>query len=275
MHKAAVIVAGALAMAIAMPAQGPARRGPGAGPMGRGMGVVGGWPAASRTPVTGAPYSAVQVVQIDHPLADGNKIQRQQESRVWRDGQGRERIERTPANAPAGQAKTSITIFDPAAGFAYMLNPANQTAIKWPMHPPRAGAQGPGPRAARGRGPGAAAEAKEEDLGTQTIEGAPATGERTTRTIPAGAIGNQEPIQMVHEVWTSTTLKVPVLIKSSDPRSGNTTIQLTKITLGEPDPALFQVPQNYTVTERQGGPGGMGAGMGRGMGGGMGRNPRN
>ncbi len=46
----------------------------------------------------------------------------------------------------------------------------------------------------------------------------------------------------------STALKVPVLIKTTDPRFGNTTMQLTNVVQAEPDPTLFQVPPDYTVT---------------------------
>src|SRR5262249_25622544 len=87
--------------------------------------------------------------------------------------------------------------------------------------------------------------------------GIAATGTRTTRTIPVGAIGNTQAIQVVREVWTSQDLKVPVMIKSSDPRFGDTTMQLTNIQQTNPDPSLFQVPANYTVQSfsdrRQGG----------------------
>jgi hypothetical protein len=75
-----------------------------------------------------------------------------------------------------------------------------------------------------------------------------------TRTIPAGQIGNSQPIETVHETWMSDDLKVPVLVKTTDPRTGTTTTQLTNINRSEPDPALFQVPSDYTVRKGPGGP---------------------
>jgi hypothetical protein len=96
------------------------------------------------------------------------------------------------------------------------------------------------------------AQIQTENLGTQAINGVAATGTRRTETIAAGAIGNQQPIQVVRETWISADLKVPVSIKSSDPRFGTTAMQLTNITQTEPDPSLFVVPSNYTVTERTG-----------------------
>jgi hypothetical protein len=73
-----------------------------------------------------------------------------------------------------------------------------------------------------------------------------------TETIPAGGIGNQQPIQVVRETWVSTALHVPVLIKTSDPRFGVTSMQLSNVTMGEPDPSLFQPPADYTLAGGRG-----------------------
>jgi hypothetical protein len=87
-----------------------------------------------------------------------------------------------------------------------------------------------------------------EDLGKQTIEGVECTGTRTTVTIAAGAIGNDQPIQIVSERWYSADLQEVVLSTNSDPRMGKTTYRLTNISRNEPAPSLFQVPAGYTVT---------------------------
>ncbi len=91
-----------------------------------------------------------------------------------------------------------------------------------------------------------------ESLGTQTMEGVQATGKRTTYTIPAGQIGNEQPIQIVTERWYSPALRTVVMNKRSDPRVGVTTYRLTNISLAEPSPDLFQVPADYTVTDSPG-----------------------
>ena len=86
-----------------------------------------------------------------------------------------------------------------------------------------------------------------ESLGQQTIEGVLATGTRTTIVMPAGAIGNERPITIVSEEWTSTDLKVLVMTKHSDPRVGETTYRLTGIDRTEPNPSLFELPAGTTV----------------------------
>jgi hypothetical protein len=86
-------------------------------------------------------------------------------------------------------------------------------------------------------------ETAREDLGQQTIEGVTATGTRTTTVIPAGAIGNEQPIKIMSEEWTSSELQVLVLTKHSDPRTGETTYRLTGINRTEPAKSLFEMPE--------------------------------
>ncbi len=88
-----------------------------------------------------------------------------------------------------------------------------------------------------------------EDLGTQTMQGVQVTGTRTTRTIPAGEIGNDAPITVVTEVWTSPDLKTIIYSKRSDPRMGEQTFQLTNIDRSEPDASLFTVPADFKVVD--------------------------
>jgi hypothetical protein len=81
------------------------------------------------------------------------------------------------------------------------------------------------------------------------MEGVQVTGVRTTRTIAVGIIGNDRPIAIVTEVWTSPELKTIVLSKRNDPRMGEQTFKLTNIQRGEPDASLFVVPSDFKVTE--------------------------
>ncbi len=89
--------------------------------------------------------------------------------------------------------------------------------------------------------------ATKEDLGEHVVEGVTAKGIRTTTVIPAGAIGNEQPITVTSEEWLSPDLKVLVMTKHADPRSGETTYRLTDITRGEPDASLFELPAGVTI----------------------------
>ncbi len=231
---------------------------PGPGPRGFGMGG-GRWDMMGmgmRQTVTGAPYSAVESVQEQQVLPGGNSIEHQNQSKVYRDSQGRVRIEHTiqpPPGAANATARTEITIFDPVAGSFSVLNAQKMTAIKSTL--PSTNMAERHPNAIGRRESRLGAQTTKENLGTQTIAGVAATGTRTTETIPAGAIGNQQAIQVVREVWISNDLKVPVMIKTTDPRFGTRTMQLTNLVQAEPDASLFQVPSNYSVETRTGGPG--------------------
>jgi hypothetical protein len=97
--------------------------------------------------------------------------------------------------------------------------------------------------------PGANNNEVKEELGKQTIEGVEAEGTRTTITIPAGEIGNERAIEIVSERWYSPELELVVMIRHSDPRTGETTYKLTNINRAEPAKSLFEVPAGYTVTE--------------------------
>jgi hypothetical protein len=92
----------------------------------------------------------------------------------------------------------------------------------------------------------------QEKLGTQSMEGVLADGTRTTRTFPVGSQGNDRPISVVSEMWMSPELKVMILSKTSDPRSGDHIQKLTNIITGEPSATLFQPPPEYTVVDESG-----------------------
>ena len=93
------------------------------------------------------------------------------------------------------------------------------------------------------------AQASTEDLGSQSMEGVLVNGVRTTHTIPAGQIGNERPIAIVSEIWTSPDLKTVVFSKRTDPRMGEQTFRLTNIVRAEPDPSLFTVPPDFKIVE--------------------------
>ncbi len=215
--------------------------------------------------VTGAPYSAVEVVTHQQVLAGGDTIQRQEQINVYRDSQGRVRREAT-GTGPDGQPHTRVTIFDPVAGTITVLDAQDKTAFtrpaKFPSASTTAGTTSPQTSGTASRTGESEANVKRETLATQSIHGLMASGTRVTRTIPAGTIGNSQPLQTVRETWMSDDLKVPLKTTITDPRMGTMTMEVTSINRSQPDPSLFQVPSDYTVKQGPGGrgPGGWGPG---------------
>lgn len=231
--------------------------------------------------VSGAPYSATITNESVQTLADGTHITQSSSGTTSRDSQGRTRQDAPlPAlgNLSATDAPHLVFLQDPVAGASYTLNLTEKTAWKGPAPPPGAGAPGmmlstntffvhsasgaplpptpPPPdapaastmliqkRLAESEG-----DVTTENLGSQTMEGVQVTGVRTTQTIAVGKIGNDRPITIVTEVWTSPELKMIVLSKRNDPRMGEQTFKLTNIQRGEPDPSLFVVPADFKITE--------------------------
>ena len=96
-----------------------------------------------------------------------------------------------------------------------------------------------------------------EDLGEQVLEGLLVHGTRMKDTIPAGAMGNERPIEIVTERWFSKDIDAMVLERFSDPRVGETVYRLVNVVRGDPSPALFEVPQDYSLAADEGPRGGV------------------
>ena len=232
----------------------------------------------STAPVKSAPYSATINNESIQTLADGNRIVQTSTGTVLRDSQGRTRQDAAlPAigNLSAASATHLVFIQDPVAGTSYTLNLTDKTAWKNPTLAAGKGAPGasvgsgtffihteggmpplppPPPMLAETKrlAGDEQTEANTESLGSQTMEGVAVNGVRTARTIPAGQVGNDRPISIVTEVWTSTDLKTIVSSKRNDPRIGEQTFRLTNIVRAEPDPSLFAVPSDFKIID--GGP---------------------
>lgn len=223
--------------------------------------------------VTGAPYTATAVTESTQTLADGNRIVDKNSSFYARDSQGRTRREMTLHRIGTLDVNSPKTYFinDPVTHTQYVVTGNEATKIvksegTWNQGLPivttrRIEQNGVvstietkrslSEKTPAGKWEEVSKEVKREDLGTQVIEGVSAEGRRETVTIPAGQIGNERPIEIVSEIWTSPELHTVVLRKHSDPRVGETVFRLTDIKRGEPDAALFQPPPGAKIKSEQ------------------------
>jgi hypothetical protein len=234
--------------------------------------------------VRGAPYFAELVIESVQQLPDGNRIVNRTTGRVYRDSEGRTRREEDRAPGQVGSIaisdpvagtsfsldpasktawKSGLTVFDPLPrvvppagtdpaeverkrrieGYIAAVQPRPVPA---PPPPPPAPVPGE-PSGMIQRSASPRWEEKTEKLPARTIEGVRAEGTRTSRTIMAGAIGNEQPIVSVTEEWVSPELQILVLTRTSDPRTGESTYRLLNITRSEPNRSWFEVPGDYTV----------------------------
>ena len=271
----ALLVGASTVRAQEPPGPPPPPEGPGVpdGPVGPRMELLGFAEMHPGKVVSGAPYTATAETETKQTLADGNTIDRKVQSTIYRDSQGRTRRETTFTGAgpltTSGQPRSIIMINDPVASTAYVLHPDKKKAEQLPG-PPNGGNRTNNMQSkfeARMQEELADGTLKKEDLGTQSINGVQAQGTRYTRTIPAGQMGNANPILIVTEQWYSPDLQIIVKSTRSDPRFGQTTYTLVNIQKTEPAASLFTVPSDYTVTQAKmrphgrhaGGPGAPGA----------------
>jgi hypothetical protein len=222
--------------------------------------------------VKNAPYTATATTQTTQTLADGSHIVNTTTALLARDSEGRTRREENfpkVGNLQTNASKTVI-ISDPGTRGRYISvggDDAEATTISTdsvetsmsnvtvrkiggPVGTETIRVMDGMPGGVAMHKPGitgdtsgeGSSNVQHESLGTQVIEGVSAEGVRDTRTIPAGAIGNEKPIAITTETWTSPDLQVVVLSKRNDPRFGETLYKLTDITRNEPDPSLFEMP---------------------------------
>ena len=234
--------------------------------------------------VPNAPYQAEAVTESVMTLADGNRIVKRTTTRVYRDSAGRTRKETLGPDGqvvsvfisdPAGRSSYSI---DPASGTATrtavayaVAHTTGDAAGATVSHAGVSGGTATWTVTASGdpkvqeqqksvivtagqsgvlkvvEGFNLAKDVVKEELGEQTIEGVLATGTRTTSTIPAGVLDNEQPIRIVSEEWFSQDLQVLVMTKHSDPRVGDTTYRLTNISRTEPAKSLFELPAGISI----------------------------
>lgn len=199
-------------------------------------------------PVTGRPLSADEVRRTTQILADGTKIENSETDHFYRDGLGRMRTE----------TATGAVIYDPIAGYTYDLTARNKTYTRSSISPNATvtiAAQAhqssvssyTGTPRSQHKSDRHGVEGVEEDYGPVTLNGIAVKGARVTVTIPAGTVGNDRELKSVNERWFSDDLKLLIKSSNTDPRFGTTTYELTNIVQLPPDPALFQVPPDYTL----------------------------
>ena len=207
----------------------------------------------------GEPFSGLRTGQAGRNFVDGNRIDRGTSEQLYRDGQGRTRVERAiPApmqanNAPA--ERLQVIINDPVSGDRIELLTATKKAIIFhgdasPALPPPAAAPGVFVTFARhlytANDPG---WSKAIPLGEKSFDGVRATGQRRQYTIPVGEISNEKPIVLTVDQWYSPELSLIVSKSATSSLGGEFSNQVENIVHREPDPSLFLIPSDYTRIE--------------------------
>jgi hypothetical protein len=237
--------------------------------------------ASMMTPVTGTPYQATKVTKSVQTLSDGTVITHETRGLIARDGDGRVRedlyqigfgqvdgheqdrsLESSTVGDPVSHTilfwtgqdtKIAMQMQLPNLNMAAGQRPGMDVMLSAPPPPPPPPSSPSGAVRPGNLPPGAAgtpADAVHTDsLGQQSLDGMMVTGKRITTTIPLGKIGNDRPIQIVHEEWRSPELKILVRTVDSDPRTGTQTMDLEGVERIDPKESLFHAPAGYKVQD--------------------------
>lgn len=198
-------------------------------------------------PVSGKPFSGTDSVDWTRVLEDGSAVARHHDAKLARDSQGRiyrENVTGVPANSGQKSHVFEILIMDPVAHTRTTCEVAarhcNITSYNAPASIPAkpVGTFGNDQRSV-----------SRENIGNDNISGLDVIGTRETLTIAARVEGNSQPLTIIEEAWYSPELEVNLSISRKDPREGTVVVHVVDLSRSEPDPALFQVPENYSVSD--------------------------
>jgi hypothetical protein len=204
------------------------------------------------TPVPNVPLTAVAELESTQVLDDGSSVGKKTFNNIARDSQGRiynERRSMVPATSNATPELISFHIFDPTTRLNTFLNPdthlAHQTVFQErALAQAMTASQGQGSVVAVNR-----AGYQEQDLGTESMENVVVHGTRKTRTVSAASSGTGKPVIVADEYWYSDELRLNMLVKHDDPRTGLQTVTITKVDRSEPPAATFEIPADYKIVD--------------------------
>ena len=233
-------------------------------------------PRSAPLTIVGAPFSADESQQFVQTLANGVHITNSFPGpKIYRDSQGRTRIEmpaiRMPnpdaSNTPASRELLEVQIHDSVAGVYYVLDPVNKVVhrLQAPARsqPGRFSVPSASSNSRITNVPIAVTQAlpaavpkppqvRKESLGSRDFHGVLADGERQITTYETGSQGNDAPFDVVTEIWTSPQLKLRIMSKTMDPRTGDSIFELKNLSADEPDPSLFIPPPDYRLVDETG-----------------------
>lgn len=178
---------------------------------------------------------------------------------VARNSQGRVRLDRivgkahmeTGPDAGSDIEMHTILICEPGQHRIIQLDNANRAATVRPLKllAVRSGATAV-PFCRVPSSPKTSANMSIEGLGHRTIEGFDAIGWRITSQASVAEATAEATMQHIHETWCSEDLGAILLSVDGGAEDGpSLQIAMTQIQRTEPDPSLFDIPPDYTVSD--------------------------
>ena len=208
-------------------------------------------------PKPNAPFTATLHTEWIRSLPGSGTMTVENNRRISRDSSGRIYQERwilVPKNGKFKSQMNAIQISNPIEHTAYTCMMDDKKICRLVTYTPSASGvydlqsiQGPPP------GPLAdhSGYSTRVDLGHQTFVGVDTVGTRETVTVKPGTFGNDQEVTMSREYWYTSELAVNLVSKRSDPRFGTQEFRVTELNRAEPDGALFELPEGFTVVDQR------------------------
>jgi len=178
-------------------------------------------------------------------LEEAQNVKRVYEERIGESGNREVGFRAAPLSDEEKQ-KAEAAVSAKAARSAGSTDAQSRTAA---VEQERAAAAGAGMRGGGGGNRAIIRRGPDTPLEHKVLDGIAVEGRSTKTVIPAGQVGNEQPLTVFDEQWSSTDLNVLVMTRHVDPRTGESSYRLTNVTRAEPDASLFMVPADYTVKD--------------------------
>ena len=198
-----------------------------------------------------APFTLSLATESVRPLgADGNTVTFHNRRTIARDRSGRI-FEQRVYLVPPGQEKYStpnwLQMADPAQHTLYNCSVATHVCHLLPYSP------GPttAPSLDDASESSAAGVVRRHGLGRDILDGVEVEGVRVTTVLNKGIVGNAQPITVEREFWYSPELGINLKSTTTDPRFGTQRFTVTRLSREEPDAALWQLPEGYSVLDER------------------------
>ena len=199
------------------------------------------------TPIPKAPFSGTILAETTMNLSTSSVATFETIRAVGRDSKGRIYNEYR-SFLPAGSKETpgimTVHLYDPRTRISTVINHINRTYRTGTVeHPPETVSAAI--RYARAASSGSTAE----DLGNRVMDGVPVHGIRISKTFPATRNGSLKETVVTDEYWYSEDLRINMVIKHNDPRTGGFTFTVTQVNRTEPDSGRFKIPEGFTLRQ--------------------------
>jgi hypothetical protein len=205
------------------------------------------------TPIPANPFTGTVNVQRSFVQKDGQITTLKTAREIGRDSRGRifnETRTLVPASSNESPQVVGVHIYDPETRVSIMVYDRQHTFRKATVNRPPEAVPPSFLSASSGLNTLPQNQfTKEEDLGNKVIEGLTVHGVRQSQTIPGDNGGKS--VVITDEYWYSEDLRINLVLKHNDPRTGGVVMRVSGINRSEPDPARFEIPAGYNPAGAQ------------------------